>query len=57
MYLISRLSDLVILVCYVWGFDVPWEACEKSGNASLGRVIGLYCGWIVWNSAVQILIC
>jgi len=57
VYLISRLSDLVILVCYVWGFDVPWEACEKSGNASLGRVIGLYCGWIVWNSAVQILIC
>ena len=35
MYLISRLSDLVILVRYVWGFDVPWEACEKSGNASL----------------------
>jgi hypothetical protein len=50
------LSDLVMLVCYILGIDVPLEACQKSGNASLGRMIGLFCGWIEWNLAVQMLV-
>jgi hypothetical protein len=54
--IVSSLSDLVMLVCYILGIDVPLEACQKSGNASLGRMIGLFCGWIEWNLAVQMLV-